>query len=87
MRLMSYNMLRGGTGPGGDRTARILDLLARQRADFVALQEANRFAPDEANRLAEFSARLGLAEPAQAGVPRAPLRGARDFNQLIRYRN
>ncbi len=61
MKLLTYNILNGGTQPGGDdRLEQVLQVIAQQDPDIVLLNEARDFDADGRARLFYLERRLGM---------------------------
>ena len=61
MRVMTFNILRGGIDENGSRIESIKKVINDVSPDFVALQEANNFREDDDKLLKEVSQHIGLA--------------------------
>lgn len=61
LRIMTYNILLGGLGPGKrDRTDELLSVIAAEDPDVLALQECAGFLPEERGLLRTYERRLGM---------------------------
>lgn len=71
MKLITYNILRGGIDEYGSRIDSIIEVISEAKPDFVALQEAQDFEKDGRMRLREISNRISLHYCALSpGTPR-----------------
>jgi len=72
MKLLTFNIFRGGIDEHGSRIHRIIDVIKEENPDFVALQEADDFERNNSRLLREISERTGLRYyDLSPGTPRA----------------